>query len=105
MADEAQLKVRLLRSLKAKVDAAAHENRRTINAEIVARIERTFVEDAERMKVGAVTVLPSLSERVMDHENRLAVIEQTIGMTEIEAGEAGRGASLNLLAGGFREAD
>lgn len=48
MADEAQLKVRLLRSLKAKVDNAARDNRRTLNAEIVARLERTFIEDAER---------------------------------------------------------
>ena len=90
MADEAQLKVRLLRSLKAKVDAAAYENRRTLNAEIVARLERTFIEDAEReaatdarSKLAAQRVLSAnltgwpdpVEERLLDLENRVAALE------------------------------
>lgn len=59
MADEAQLKVRLLRSLKAKVDTAAYENRRTLNAEIVARLERTFIEDAERNRLALKAIQAS----------------------------------------------
>ena len=82
MADEAQLKVRLLRSLKAKVDAAAFESRRTLNAEIVARLERTFVEDDERAKAVEQT-------EVAVKPDRIAVIE-----TRLDALEAGDGADV-----------
>lgn len=78
MADEAQLKVRLLRSLKAKVDAAAHENRRTLNAEIVARLERTFIEDEERTKGSAFVRTVQAAEAHQgsaDTEARLANLE------------------------------
>ena len=40
-------KLRVTDSLKKQIEAAANENKRSMNSEIVARLERTFAADAE----------------------------------------------------------
>lgn len=50
MAEDPQMKIRLPRKLKAQIEAASGESNRTQNGEIVARLERTFIEDEERAK-------------------------------------------------------
>lgn len=42
--DYPQMKIRLSPDLKAAIDEAAKANNRTLNAEIVARLESTFAE-------------------------------------------------------------
>ena len=42
--DYPQMKIRLSPDLKARIDEAAKANNRTLNAEITARLEITFVE-------------------------------------------------------------
>lgn len=50
--DDPQFKLRLPADLKARIDQAAAENRRSINAELVARLEDSFIprsmDDIER---------------------------------------------------------
>ena len=62
------MKVRLSADLRQKIEDAARRNNRTMNSEIVARLERSFREEGV-----AVSPLPSA-----DHEERLAKMEQVI---------------------------
>jgi hypothetical protein len=62
------MKVRLSADLRQKIENAAHRNNRTMNSEIVARLEQSFREES-------VTVSPLPST---DHEGRLAKVEQVV---------------------------
>jgi len=62
------MKVRLSADLRQKIESAARRNNRTMNSEIVARLEQSFREEGV-----AVSPLPST-----DHEERLAKLEQVI---------------------------
>lgn len=46
--DDPMMRIRLPEDLRNKVKNLADENHRSMNAEIVARLERTIAEDAER---------------------------------------------------------
>lgn len=76
------MKIRLPRRLKAQIEAASGESNRTQNGEIVARLERTFVEDAERAKglafvrTAKSAVMTGLPDPAM--EERLAALEKTV---------------------------
>jgi molybdopterin converting factor small subunit len=59
------MKVRLTGHLRQKIENAAHENNRTMNGEIVARLEQSFREEGH-----AVSPLPS-----PDLEKRLENLE------------------------------
>lgn len=52
-----QFKLRIPPALKAQIDQAAAENRRSLNAEIVARLEESF--EAKEAQIGASTSDPS----------------------------------------------
>src|ERR1700722_14044874 len=62
------MKVRLSADMRQKIESAAGRNNRTMNSEIVARLEQTFREEG-------VTVSPLPST---DYEERLGKIEQVI---------------------------
>jgi hypothetical protein len=62
------MKVRLSADLRQKIQKAAERNNRTMNSEITARLEQTFLEE-----VPAVSPLPST-----DHEERLGKLEQVV---------------------------
>src|ERR1700722_394700 len=62
------MKVRLSADLRLKIEDAARRNNRTMNSEIVARLEQSF-----RGESVAVSPLPSA-----DHDERLAKIEQVV---------------------------
>lgn len=49
--DDPQFKLRLPPALKAQIDQAAAENRRSLNAEIVARLEESFEVKAAQVSV------------------------------------------------------
>jgi Arc-like DNA binding domain len=62
------MKVRLSADMRQKIESAAGRNNRTMNSEIVARLEQSFREEGV-----AVSPLP-----FADHEERLAKLEQVI---------------------------
>jgi hypothetical protein len=62
------MKVRLSADLRKKIERAAERNNRTMNSEIAARLEHSFLEEA-----AAVSPLPST-----DHEERLGKLEQVV---------------------------
>ena|SRR5271157_5957062 len=62
------MKVRLSADLREKIESAARSNNRTMNSEIVARLERSFREDAH----AAGPLLPP------DQEKRLTQLEQLV---------------------------
>ena len=104
MADDAQLKIRLNRALKAKVDAAADQNGRTLNAEIAARLERTFIEDHERSALEVLQAGPSIAEDLAHIAARLARIETRLDEHSTNDADGSSGervsASMQLLING-----
>lgn len=110
MAEDPQMKIRLPRQLKAQIEAASSESNRTQNGEIVARLERTFIEDAERARglafvrnAKATTVTgmpdPDIEDRIISLEKTvLALIgnisdlqEQLAGITGSQGSKSGSG--------------
>jgi hypothetical protein len=70
----AQIKLRLPIGLKLQIDKAAEQNRRSLNGEIVARLEEIFgVTDQGRK--GAVKTDPDLDS---NHEKRLRSVEKSL---------------------------
>ncbi|SMF93936.1 Arc-like DNA binding domain-containing protein [Methylomagnum ishizawai] len=56
-----QMKIRLPEDLKARIEESAYQNRRSMNAEIVARLEASYAPAASELK-----------EYAKDQEERLA---------------------------------
>ncbi len=75
MTEDAQMKIRLARTLKEKIEAAAEETNRTLNGEIVARLERTFIEDAERESGGTTWIAKAKANSMASFEERLTKLE------------------------------
>ena len=63
----AEMKIRLPVKLRRQIEGAAEDNRRKMNAEIVARLMQTFPETAGR------TTVP-----VPDHDKRLSSVEAAV---------------------------
>lgn len=59
MVEDAQFKLRLSPALKERIEAARYANRRTLNKEIVLRLERTFTEDEERARIALEAIKAS----------------------------------------------
>lgn len=62
------MKVRLSADLRRDIESAARRNNRTLNSEIVARLEQSFREEGR-----AVSPLPS-----PDQEERIAKLERAV---------------------------
>jgi hypothetical protein len=88
---DAQLKFRIPPNLKPKLERAAATNKRSLNMEIIARLERSFeapdpVGDA-RSKAAADRILnldlgrenPALEHRLAEMERRIAALEGGAG--------------------------
>lgn len=78
-----QFKLRLSRELKSRIDAAAHTNNRSLNAEIVARLEGSLERDAQ----GQITLkLPSdLLDRIDHASNHEGLDNQTMIENALQA--------------------
>jgi hypothetical protein len=79
--EDIQLKFRVPASLKARLERAAHTNKRSLNAEITARLEASFASDARSKsaaaKLSRVTMEgDSLETRVAEIEARLSKLER-----------------------------
>lgn len=70
METEAQMKLRLPRTLRDEIEAAAKANNRSMNSEIVARLTRTFATDIfehdHKPTTGFAAELAAHIERVME---------------------------------------
>ncbi|MDU4059453.1 MAG: Arc family DNA-binding protein [Pseudomonas oryzihabitans] len=77
--EDAQFKLRLPAELKAKVEKSATENRRSLNAELVARLEESFARDTE-VEPHALTFSISKEKLAQGdmRENELILGEATI---------------------------
>jgi len=69
------MRIRLPDDVKAKLKAYAEENRRSMNAEIVARLERTIAEDDERGSGGTTWLAKAKANSIASFEERLAKLE------------------------------
>lgn len=79
------MKIRLSAVLRQQVEEAAKANNRTLNSEIVSRLERTFREDAKHDSTGMGWVAKakhlagtSDDDRWQDHETRIAALEKAM---------------------------
>lgn len=73
------MKIRLPRTLRDQIEAAARDNRRTLNAEITARLEQSFAEPAKpaltwpsRIRAGAIA---GMDARLRELEARIVELE------------------------------
>ena len=69
--DDAQFKLRLSGSLHARLTNTAHDNKRSINAEIVTRLEQSFVERSADI---------SVAESVAELDRKLGAICEHLGI-------------------------
>jgi len=69
---EAQMKIRLSADLKAQLEEAVKRSRRSLNGEIVARLEETFRAEA----AGMLALVPDIADpKVQLHGNTIAIKE------------------------------
>lgn len=79
MNDDAQMKIRLPRFLKDEIDAAAESSGRSLNAEIVWRLERSIGEAAEKPKgMAFVRRAKKASLAETPPEDRIANLERIV---------------------------
>lgn len=72
MIDDAQMKIRLTRDLKERIEAAAKVGNRSLNAEIVLRLEHSFGDgDTFDHRINA------LSAEIENLRDRLRAVEAT----------------------------
>jgi hypothetical protein len=77
MTEDAQMKIRLPRALKEQIDAAAEANKRTLNGEIVARLEMTFVSGAKFYESGFDLPVSPAGDAIGETlEQRVASLEE-----------------------------
>lgn len=66
--EDPQLKLRLTEELKARVTEAARANNRSVNAEIVARLQRTLAQDEASLDFDYISGLPEGSDLEREFE-------------------------------------
>jgi hypothetical protein len=69
--DDPQMKLRLTPEVKARIEEAARKNNRSLNGEIIARLEKSFEHD---------DAVSELLQRVEDLEGRVDVHEEVLGL-------------------------
>lgn len=73
-----QFKLRIPEELKARIDEAAKESRRSINAEIIARLEQSFPRSA------SFPLPPKLAEQIATLDRQVAEIMRSKMMQAID---------------------
>ena len=87
--DDLHFRLRIPQSLKAKIEAAAADNRRSMTAEIVARLEASFEFDI----AGHERQLDRLQETIAENDKLLSQFEKRLAALEnarktVNAGKA-----------------
>lgn len=72
--EDPQMKIRLPADLKRKIEEAADEAKRTMNAEIVSRLEASFLRSGEGLGEASILLMRAQQEL----ERSMAEINQTI---------------------------
>ncbi|MBF0186581.1 MAG: Arc family DNA-binding protein [Magnetococcales bacterium] len=88
-----QFKLRLPPELKQKIEQAAHENNRSMNAEMISRLESTLQE--EKAAVQPVVAAPVSVE--VDTESVISALRESMEKIVREQGEARRDDTLGVL--------
>lgn len=71
VANIAPFGLRMQPSLKAKVQESALRNNRSVNSEIVARIEQSFLAGLDSIEESALeAIIERVVQRTLDRENR-----------------------------------
>jgi hypothetical protein len=60
--EHSQIRIRLPPELKEKIKEAAHDNRRSMNAEVLARLQASFEEDAGELTPDQMELLKKVIE-------------------------------------------
>lgn len=74
MSEDLHTRVRMPPALHDKIEAVRRETGRSFTAEVVARLERTFIEDDER-RVVEKSAVDELRDRVRQLEGRVWALE------------------------------
>jgi hypothetical protein len=61
-----QIRIRLPPELKEKIKEAAHDNRRSMNAEVIARLQASFEEDAGELTPDRTELLMELLKKLIE---------------------------------------
>jgi hypothetical protein len=61
-----QIRIRLPPKLKEKIKEAAHDNRRSMNAEVIARLQASFEEDAGEVTPDQMELLMELLKKLIE---------------------------------------
>lgn len=69
------MKIRLSSALRRQIEDAARANNRTLNSEVVSRLERTFREDAQNAGTGMTWIAKAKKGSATQIEKRLAALE------------------------------
>jgi hypothetical protein len=72
--DTAQLKVRLSPQLRGRMEAEAANNNRSMNAEIIARLERSLQQDEDKIETAAQALVDGLDDAII--ERIVEIIEE-----------------------------
>lgn len=70
------MKVRLSATLRQKIEQAAKENNRTLNAEIAVRLEQSFVPKGMWLSKAKESSMLQMEKRLNDIETRLQALEK-----------------------------
>ena len=72
------MKIRLSPALRRQVEDAARANNRTLNSEVVSRLERTFREDGESAGAGLRWIAKAKKGSLAEVEKRLTALEAAV---------------------------
>jgi hypothetical protein len=87
------MKVRLSAILRQQVEEAARRNNRTLNSEIVSRLERSFLEEADALSKSAAERLLQIGpphadgDQLQELERRVSVLEKILDTGCVAAGK------------------
>lgn len=73
-----EMKIRLSAALRRQVEKAARTNNRTLNSEVLSRLERTFREDAENAGAGMRWIAKAKKGSLAEVEKRLTALEAAV---------------------------
>lgn len=72
-----QYKLRLPAELKERIERAALENKRSMNAEIVARLEASFEADASPPRESTEVLIDKITEKILAELLRRGVFQES----------------------------
>jgi hypothetical protein len=78
--EDPPLRIRLPEGLKTQIQALAVVNRRSMNAEIVSRLEKSLLD--EPTTDGPIDLVQVVKDTLEDHEERLAKLDKRLSEVE-----------------------